>query len=182
MNNLVVVCINGFPLSGKDTFVKMVEKTAPKSLRVLHVSTVAPAKEALKFLGWDGITKSPEIRNALHSIKALSDSLFDTSMQFVKGYASRMLEDPTPCGLLFIDVREPEAISRFKKELGAYSLLVTRPGYQLEGIPNDADQRVRQYKYDKVIKNEYGLDYLQTRANEFALEVYNYASGINRTN
>ncbi len=79
MKNFKLVVINGYPQSGKDTFIKFCSEFT----EVENISTVDPAKKALMILGWDGI-KTPEIRKALSDLKDLSTEFFDGLMKYIK--------------------------------------------------------------------------------------------------
>ena len=63
---LKVIIINGSAESGKDKFIKYIEKhTKNLDININNMSTIDPSKVALTILGWDGITKNEENRQAM---------------------------------------------------------------------------------------------------------------------
>lgn len=161
-NKLRVIIINGYPGSGKDTFVEFCNSQVPTAQ--FHTST--PAKQALARLGWDEKVKTPEVRKALADLKQMSTTLFDGPYRYI----SRQLTDikyfwAPKDWTVFIHSREPEEIERFARIFNAHTLFIDRE--PTEELSNDADKNVSNYKYDLVIKNDGTLQELQQKAYDF---------------
>ena len=73
--------------------------------------------------------------------------------------------------LLFVHIREPEEIARFREAAGeeCRTLLVTRPALeQARGaLGNRSDDGVAGYQYDRVFVNDGALDALPDRVHAF---------------
>lgn len=154
-----VIVINGFPGSGKDTFVKMlceINTGAP----IVNIHTIDPVKAAASHLGWKQ-EKTPEIRDFLANLKVESDRLFKTSFNYVDRIVSICQE---PGVILFIHSREQVDIEYYVKEYGAKTLLVVRNDLDLTGITNRSDLRVLDIHYDYIIPNTGTLEELRESA------------------
>lgn len=154
------VIINGYPTSGKDTFVDLCGKYAT----CRHCSSVDPAKEALETLGWNGSHKTPEIRAAISHLKDLSSRLFDGPVQYVLK-EKQFFENYTEVEFLFVDAREPAELKRYKEEYGAITLFIDRK--VTEPISNHADANVENFQYDYIVNNNGTLDELLQEAKKF---------------
>ena len=108
--NLVIV--NGFPLSGKDTFVDFcVWKLASIGIDGFSVSSVGAVKDAALLLGWDG-EKDERGRQFLSDLKDMSTTDYDGPMR----YMERMIEQECISfrkKVVFLHIREPEEITKF---------------------------------------------------------------------
>ena len=165
-----IIVINGRPRSGKDTFVEFCQKHC---LWCLNVSTVDFVKTIATQCGWDGI-KTPENRKFLSDLKDLltewGDIPFKKVGEAIVAFGSEMKVydfNPDKDGIVFIHCREPKEIDRFKKELGAQSLLMLRGEVDEEETSNHADEEVFNYNYDYVISNEGTLLDLEDAAVHF---------------
>lgn len=172
----LMICVNGFPRSGKDSFVMhCINVLSRVNVATAHISTVDPAKEALRNLGWDGIQKTPRIRNALHELKMLSNSLFDGAYEYVAqswhAFTNRVHANPS---VMFVDSREPEELERLQKDFGAICILVRRPNGELRAVDNDADQRVLNFGYDYIIENDGTLQDLDVTSKTFVDDIRRY--------
>jgi hypothetical protein len=157
---LKLIIINGYPESGKDTFVNFCREFTD----VNHVSSVYPAKQALRVLGWDGKEKTPEVRDALSTLKDLSTSLFDGPMQYIKSKIKEYKDYPDNL-LMFVDAREPAELKKYRNNLGATIIFIDR---EPKGLPkNHADNNVKNFQYDFIIDNHGTLEQLKQRASEF---------------
>lgn len=160
-NKIKVVIINGYPGSGKDTFVNFCTALTPTE----NIHTSTPAKGALKILGWDG-TKTPEARKVLSEFKQLSTTMFDGPLEYLK---SRLMEIKYMWApkdwTVFIHSREPEEIARLVEEFKATTLFIDRE--VLPDFSNDSDREVEYYDYDYVIYNDSSLTKLQEEAEKF---------------
>ena len=162
-----ILVINGFPGSGKDTFVSLCCKYA----NCANLSTVDPIKEAAKLLGWKG-EKTPETRKFLSNLKDISDIYFDTSFNYIKTTIEELGSLTEKIDFIFIHCREPKQIARFKKELGAAAIYIdAEDRLKREGratvLSNHADRNVRNFDYDITIYNNKSLIELEMSAKIF---------------
>ena len=164
-----IIVINGYPESGKDTFVNLCKNIVGESF-VKNISTVDFVKEVAMLCGWDG-TKTPKNRKFLSDMKDLLSDWNDIPFQkvkkeiklFEKELKSYQAEDK---GIVFIHSREPKEISRFEKELGAKSIFIDRKDAKKEQI-NHADLEVENYNYTFKIDNNEDLKHLKLGAETF---------------
>ena len=153
-----VVVINGYPESGKTSFVNFCYKHSPS---VVELYTSYPAKKALMALGWNG-SKNAVTRKALADLKVMSNNLFDGSMRHVLNRLAKM--NITEETVVFIHCREPKEIARFVKLLDAKTLLITRAICNKK-YNNPSDNGVESYKkYDHIISNDGSLEELEAKA------------------
>lgn len=168
-----IVIINGYPQSGKDTFVRFVNNT---KVVVHNCHTSTPAKDAFITAGWDG-RKTPEIRKALSDCMVLFEDLFgatslhiDKQIQYCR---SLEIKNEGTLVVLFIHIREPENIAKYREILEngheVMTLLIDRE--TKEDPSNTSDENVEGYNYDYIIENNNSLEELQERAEAF-VEVY----------
>lgn len=162
MKDTKIFLINGYPGAGKDTFVEFCQDFVP----VVNIHTSTPAKVALIKLGWDGVTKSPEVRQALALLKGLSSIGFDGVYDYIHDTLEEIKKYHKPqARIVFIHSREPEELERFKQEFGAQTLLIDRK--PTEELTNDSDRNVMDYKYDIVIPNRGTVEELKEMAEAF---------------
>lgn len=159
-----IVIINGYPESGKDTFINYCSQYA----KVKNISTVDRVKEALKILGWDGKSKTPEVRKALSDMKDISTKLFNGPFNYVT-LEAKVAHNTE---IVFIHCREPEEIDKLKNALGAATLLIDRVKSDRQ-ITNHADQKVYNYSYDYIVDNNDTLDMLKLHAKLFVKRLKN---------
>lgn len=155
------VLINGFSTSGKDTFIRLLrdilkERQRP-TYQFFNLSRVDLVKEALEVLGWDGKTKTPELRDLMIELKDKTDTLFDSSLSYLetnihryfngRPFVGNYMKDYTNSGrfrsIMFIHIREPEGMRRLvdfckERNYAIESLLVVRPGLEPITGANDA--------------------------------------------
>jgi hypothetical protein len=72
---------------------------------------------------------------------------------------------------MFIHVREPEEIERFKKDFNCHTLLIKNKNIA-QIISNMADSNVEKYEYDFNINNDEGLAELWEKAREFVNNLF----------
>ena len=166
MNYFVV---NGKPRSGKDTFIDYC--LAYLGQYGYKISTIDFIKEIALKCGWDGV-KSSKNRKFLSDLKDLLTMWKDVPhRQTLKNiqYFHHFLEqfDATDRGVVFILSREPEDIERFKEELNAKTILITRDEIDnLENF-NHADAEVFKFNYDITITNNKNKEDLKLTAFNF---------------
>jgi len=164
---MIVVCVNGVALAGKDSFVNRV-----KALRnvgfpdhsivtrerqpIKCYSTIDPVKKVYKeFFGWNG-DKTPEHRKNLNVLKRI---WIDVDAGPI-GYLMNVFHANAPfCRICFVMVREFEEMEKTKalaESMGykAYTLEVLRDGLDIPSVEQEfLDSHPKGYKYDFSIFN-----------------------------
>lgn len=147
-----IYIVNGMGGCGKDTFATFLRKCVPG---VYKTSAIDKIKCIAKILGWNG-GKTEKDRKFLSDLKCLTTAYNDFAFNVLKEEVEdfRIYCDST---VLLIDIREPEEIDRAKKEFNAKTILIENPR-----VPhihsNMADDRVFEYDYDCVIRNDGTLE------------------------
>ena len=159
-----VFIINGSGGVGKDS----VCSAAAQSWQVQNISSITPILEVAKTAGWDG-TKTPAARRFLSQLKAdcteFNDLPFRYCMEQFHAFEGNNAE------LLFVHIREPEEIARFRQAVGenCKAILVRRPALeQARGqLGNRSDDGVAAYHYDAEFINDGPLAELPGRVHDF---------------
>lgn len=161
--------VNGFPRSGKDTFVEYCIEML--DWRGKCVSTVDFVKEIATKCGWDGV-KTPKNRKFLSDLKDLLTDWDNVPLKKIRdAYRSWNAElhsyncDTDEC-ILFVMCREPKEIQKLVDAFDAFTVFVQRDAVEGEQS-NHADAEVRNFKYDYFVDNNGSLDELKERAEEF---------------
>ena len=143
----LVIVINGRGGVGKDTLIEY----ASEMYQTMNVSIVTPLTKVARLIGWNG-EKDDDSRSFLHELKTLSSQYNDYPMRYIKEQYKKFLKGPER--IMFIHMREPADIERFKKEIcpEAKTLLIKRPGIDRH-YGNAADDGVEEYQYDYVYNN-----------------------------
>ena len=164
-----IYVINGRPRAGKDTFVEYCKKHCTWCL---NISTVDFVKRIATQCGWDG-TKTPRNRAFLSSLKDLltdwDDVPFKKITDAIKCFEAeiKLYDFETDNAVVFIHCREPMEIERFRRELGAKAVLLTREAVESEETSNHADADVFNFNYDYTITNNGSLSDLEKTAVNF---------------
>ena len=178
---LTVLFLNGFPRSGKDSFVRALNSVASeKNIRIAQASTVDRVKDAMRILGWDGVSKNEEDRGLACDIKNAWTRHYDGSFKYVEQLIKDLHGMPEEI-ILTVDSREPAELARFKEAFGgpllnerapdtnwgfnARTVLVDR-GDRSERYDNDADRNVLQFEYDFIVRNIDGADWFEHLVDE----------------
>lgn len=162
----MVILINGYPNSGKDTFVSMVKAIYPKTIN-FHTSD--PVKQALTDLGWKedwNGDKTDKARNLIAHIMKEGNELFNLLEVSVDAVVSKSKVDT----MVFIHVREPHNLKLLKEKYNALTVLVRRPEAEQE-YTNDSDRNVDDFEYDYIIENLGKLPLLEASAYLFVTEM-----------
>lgn len=164
-----VIVVNGYPRSGKDTFVNFCKEKL--GAFGVSVSTVDFVKYLAAQSGWDGI-KTPKNRKFLSDLKDLLTEWNDVPWKKVEEVFESIKVECFQYGLkdsdffLFIHSREPKEIERFQKEYGALTVLIDRE--EVEGNQsNHSDAEVMNFNYDYIINNDGTLEELEMKAITF---------------
>ena len=117
-----VFIINGSGGVGKDT----VCSAAAQSWKVQNISSITPILQVAKAAGWDG-TKTPAARRFLSQLKADCTEFNDLPFRYCTEQLQIFAENDAE--LLFVHIREPEEIERFRQTAGVNctTILVRRP-------------------------------------------------------
>lgn len=167
--------VNGYPRSGKDTFVNFCLEELGAFGKL--ISTVDFVKKIAYKCGWNG-EKTPENRKFLSDLKDLltqwADVPYRKTLQEIEFSRFDLnYYDVENYGVVFIMSREPDEISRFEKEIGAKSVLVKRNSVESNNQSNHADLNVLNHEYNYIIDNSGTLDELKTKAKEFCNKIKN---------
>ena len=145
-----IIVINGVAGSGKDTFVKMVQRHA--STGVANISSVDPVKDLMQKCGWNPSDKNDLARATMALIKKSLVDLNDGPFWYLETKIEQISWECPDVGIVFVHVREPEEIEKLKwayKEK-CMTLLVKR-NVRVPGNPSD--QAVMNFDYDLTIDN-----------------------------
>lgn len=157
-----IYVINGSGGAGKDTVCAM----AAEQYRVRNVSSITPIVEIARFAGWDGV-KTPAARRLLARLKEVFTEYNDLSFQYCMRQVREFQQSEEQ--ILFVHIREPEEIARFRDAVGGcQTLLIRRPSLRARGpLGNRADDSVEAYTYDHVLVNDGSLEQLRHRVLDF---------------
>lgn len=171
MTGLKIVIVNGAPGSGKTSFENFCQEIMDDYCQMR--STVDLVKEiALFYTGWNG-EKDLKSRKFLSDLKDLltefNDVPFNDIVRFKNVWEDEleMYDVKDHPHILLVDSREPEEIMRFKRELGAVTVLIRRASAEMAETSNHADANVLNCDYDYEIDNNGNLDELREKAVEF---------------
>lgn len=172
-----ILCINGSPTAGKDTFVGY---CGWEDEGIYNFSMVDGIKTIAEGLGWLG-GKEFKDRKFLSDLKDLAaeynDFPFRNTVSKIKNtiynhrrYAYDYDYDLERELIFFIHAREPEDINRWVNDYGARALIVRRP--KIEGeYGNHADDDVFEVDYDYVVWNTGDLYQLKDTAERFIAQI-----------
>lgn len=162
-----MVVVNGFPRSGKSTFVALCLELLGKYGR--EISTVDFVKEVAMFCGWDGV-KDAKSRKFLSDLKKLLTEWDEVPMKKItKAYEElerEVLGGNMP-GFLFVHCREPEEILRLQEQFGAVAVLIEREEVENLEQSNSSDANVKNFAYEYVIRNNGSIQDLRRLAELF---------------
>lgn len=159
-----VFIINGSGGVGKDTVCEL----AAKRWKVKNISSITPILTVARAAGWDG-EKTPAARRLLSRLKEACTEFNDLSFCYCMEQYEKFLAGPEE--LLFVHIREPAEIERFRQAVGSgcAALLVRRPSLEAERglLGNRSDDGVLDFCYDHIFINDCGLDELPERVERF---------------
>lgn len=160
----MLVIINGSSGSGKDEFVKITMDEFFDVISIYNRSTIDPAKEAMRCLGWNG-DRTPKDRQMMVDIKKAwikRDEFACTN--YVRGIYN-IYKDFNDSVIVFVHCREPEEIHKIVEKMpDVKTLLVSGRGTAYE---NGADNMVNDYSYDYYVFNDGTLDDLRKNVIKF---------------
>ncbi len=143
-----VIVINGSAGVGKDTICE----TVGKYYRVMNVSSIDPIKRIASENGWNG-NKNERSRKFLADLKQLFADFNNLPQKYLMEKYQEFLHSNRE--ILFVHIREPEEIAKFKSSVGAgcVTLLVRGRKDVKKAWHNAADDEVENYKYDHYYEN-----------------------------
>lgn len=158
-----VFITNGFARAGKDSFASFVSKYVP----LFKYSSIDLVKDMLEYIGVKREPKTDTKRllysNIKDSLTEYDDIPFKDMRSAVMDFRAGLLN----ADVMFIDIREPNEISRAVKEFGAESILIKNPRIEMVAS-NHADANAEKYDYDYTIINNGTLEQLDRVAELFA--------------
>ena len=159
-----VFVINGSGGVGKDTVCEF----AGRFWRVRNISSITPILSVARAAGWDG-EKTPAARRFLSELKESCTAFNDLPFRYCMEQYERFRQGDEQ--VLFVHIREPEAIARFRAAVGdcCKTILVRRPALEQARGPlgNRSDDGVADYAYDGVFINDGPLDDMLDRVRRF---------------
>jgi len=159
----LVVAINGAGGAGKDSFCEAVAGR----YRVRNISSIDPIKKLAEQGGWTYDDKSLSGRRLLAELKAAFTRYNDLPTRYVVDQYRQFLEDPAE-EVLFVHIREPEEIEKFRRAVpDCRTLLVRSPRTGDKVYGNDADDCVENFDYDFVYRNDKTLEEMPADAVAF---------------
>ncbi len=156
-----IYVINGSGGTGKDTFCEI----TAKYYKVRNVSSITPIVEIAKFAGWDG-EKTDKARRLLARLKEVFTEYNDLSFNYCVKQANEFLKSDEQ--IMFVHIREPKEIERFKEKINCNTILVRRQSVTDGKVyGNSADDEVENYNYDYIIDNNGDLEQLENTVKSF---------------
>ena len=157
---------NGSAQNGKDSFAEFLEKY----ISVFKYSSIDLVKDMLEFAGVPKEPKTEEYRLLCSDLKDRLTKYDDIPFKDISSVVTDFKNNQIDTEVLFIDIREPEEISRAVETFGAETILIRNPGVR-KIVSNHADANVERYKYDYIIENDGTLEQLDEMAYLFSEQV-----------
>lgn len=159
-----VFVINGSGGVGKDT----VCETAARFWKVKNISSITPILQVASAAGWDG-NKTPAARRFLSQLKEICTEFNDLPFRYCMEQYQQFVQSDEQ--MMFVHIREPEAIARFCKAVGGNckTVLVQRPTLEQSrgSLGNSSDDGVGNYAYDGIFVNDGTLEELPDKVLRF---------------
>ncbi len=149
MKNLHFI-VNGFPQSGKDTFVdSCISILKFSKIPTMKLSSIDIVKNAALMLGWDGI-KDNKGRKFLSDLKDLSTINYNGPFEYMKKI---IINNANIIKVFFIFIREPQEIEKFIEQIESSKTVLVIRNFKSLNFNNHADSNVLNINYDYTIKN-----------------------------
>lgn len=160
---MVVFVINGYPMSGKDEVIRILELMPD----IVNFSTIDIPKEIAVKMGWDG-SKSDENREMLSNLKKFYNKYFDGTKKDIK--RTIQMGNFFMKKLICIVSREPEEIEWIQgyckeSDIKCYKVCVKSP-FELKNVNNSSDSDINNITYDIIINNDGTLKDLNSEVRE----------------
>ena len=161
-----VFITNGSAENGKDSFADFVGKYIP----TYKYSSIDLVKEMFEVVGVTKDDKTEKKRKLWSDGKDLLTAYDDIPFKDITSIVADFKNNKIETEVLFIDIREPEEISRAVESFVAETILVRKPdAKKIES--NHADRDVENYEYDYIIENDGTLEQLDKVAKIFCCDV-----------
>ena len=166
MQQLVII-INGSGGVGKDTICNIVGR----HYKTMNISSVDPIKKIALENGWNG-EKNEKSRKFLADLKQLFVEFNDLPRTYLMEQYQKFLKSDKEN--LFVHIREPEEISKFKNSINGncVTLLIHGRNHTRKAWNNTADDDVENYQYDFIYDNVKGLEEVENDFLSFFQMVY----------
>ena len=165
-----VIIVNGYPRSGKDTFVEFL--TDLSVVDVIEHSTISFSKYIAELMGWNGI-KTIHSREMLSELKAFGNKWFDKSFKDMTSLIQYHHNQDT---IIVFHIREPKEILRVVEWCERRRVEVTT--VFVDGVrsekdqSNESDLNVESYKYDLCLYNNGTLEEYKHSIKHLLSELY----------
>lgn len=166
IGKVTCVVVNGYPLSGKDTFVGYCRDALLLNCITHNISSVDRVKQAASLLGWNG-EKDVIDRNFLSNLKDLSTFAYDAPYKYMLSCIEERLQ-PEDNHVFFFHIREPEEIKKFVSKIPykTTSVFLVNQNAATHFV-NTGDSQVTNYPYKHYISNNGSLLDLMHEAKKF---------------
>jgi hypothetical protein len=173
MSRQIVIAINGYARSGKDTVCEfMIQHMRRRGWRGNSISSIDPVRNMLRDMGVPVDLKRPAERDLMAEVKSALEryNWWSTRLcaQQVHGWLTMIPEAHSIC---FAHMRETAAIQKFLGLFGPTvvkkTLFVTSPREE-RVLSNAADADVENMPYDFTLRNDGTLDDLRVRCGALA--------------
>lgn len=159
-----IFVINGSGGVGKDTICD----AAAQFWKVQNISSITPILDVAYAAGWDG-EKTPAARRFLSELKEVCTEFND--LPFTYCMTQYQLFMQSDAEVLFVHIREPAEITRFRRAVhhNCYAVLVRRAQFEQTRGPlgNRSDDEVLNYAYDYTFNNDGPLSILPKAVQSF---------------
>ena len=169
---IYIFVLNGSPRSGKDTLTDFFSEYG----LVHHFSYVDAVRDMLKSMHIDFSRKTDKDRQLMESICNALEKYDDVPMKRLCSSVRYAIDvenwrnlGHSNNGFIFVDIRKPDNIERFKKEFPETITLYVEDGKDVNNV-TESDASVKDYKYDYCIKNTGTLPEFEQAVSEFIKE------------
>ncbi len=164
--NKIIIIINGSGGVGKDTLCDIVGK----HYSTMNVSSIDPIKEIASKNGWNG-KKDPKSRKFLADLKKIFVDYNDLPQKYLFERYNEFLANDKQ--ILFVHIREPEEIQKFKEKLNSQciTLLIRGRKTMIGSWNNSSDDDVENYNYNYYYENSKSLEDMESDFLEFFSEL-----------
>lgn len=176
-----VIIVNGYPRSGKDSFIRFCNNCLnERGFATGSCSSIDIVKKiAIQLFDWDG-KKTPKSRKFLSDLKDILTRAGNIPLryiihQFIKFYKIKNIGNLDK-KFFFVQMREPKEIEKtvnyFTREGIKVITVFVNKGYEKnKKYSNHADAEVENYFYNFYIENQSSLEDLERLAWQFCGEV-----------
>lgn len=160
--NKYVIIINGSGGVGKDTLCDIVGK----HYCTMNISSIDPIKEIAYSNGWKG-DKDAKSRKFLADLKRIFTEYNELPQKYLYNKYEEFLSNEKQ--ILFVHIREPEEICKFKKKIKCRCMTLLIRGRENTNCywNNTADDNVENYNYDYFYVNNKKLEDVEKDFMEF---------------